>query len=180
LFLADALISDGVDPIVIVKDVGREPMPLDGALDKFSPDQPRVPAGNPDGGQWTGADWEGGSARSRPRRTLSVQVADASATRGHGVETDATPTAARQATTASPPPEAGTANHSGLPFDLAQVDLDQTCSAFIAANCKASILRVFPGQYLDCTLREVQAAAKEGDAAAKSACKLLSRGKYRK
>jgi hypothetical protein len=107
-------------------------------------------------------------------------MADATATRGHEVETDAAPIAPRQATAASPPPESGTADPGGQPLELAQDDLDQTCSAFIAANCKASILRVFPGQYLDCTLREVQAAAKAGDAAAKSACKLLRRGKYRK
>ena len=90
-----------------------EPAPE--ALDKYNPDQPRVPAGNTDGGQWTSGDWEGAS---------------------------------------------GTADPSS-PFELAQADLDQTCSAFIAANCKASILRVFPGQFLDCTLRQVQAAANE-------------------
>lgn len=32
---------------------------------RYSPDQPRVPAGNPDGGQWTGP--AGGSGRSATR-----------------------------------------------------------------------------------------------------------------
>jgi hypothetical protein len=134
LFVADALIQSGVDPSIIVRALGLGPAPLPEALDKYNPDQPRVPARNSDGGQWTSGDWEGASTAANP----------------------------------SPP------------FELAQADLDQTCSAFIAANCKASILRVFPGQFLDCTLRQVQAAAKEGDAAARTACKLLSRGIYRK
>ena len=60
-FLADALVSDGVDRVDIVNGFGLEPTPLDQALDKYSPDQPRVPAGNSEGGQWTSGDWEGGS-----------------------------------------------------------------------------------------------------------------------
>ncbi len=134
LFVADALIQSGVDPSIIVKALGLGLAPMPEALDKYNPDQSRVPAGNSDGGQWTSGDWEGAS---------------------------------------------GTADPSS-PFELAQADLDQTCSAFIAANCKASILRVFPGQFLDCTLRQVQAAANEGDAAARTACTLLSRGTWRK
>jgi hypothetical protein len=31
--------------------------------EKYSPDQPRVPAGNPDGGQWTDGSGEGGAQR---------------------------------------------------------------------------------------------------------------------
>jgi hypothetical protein len=142
LFLADALMSEGVGPLVILKGLGFDPPSPDGALGKYNPDQPRVSAGNPDGGQWTSGGW--------------------------GTDSSGSPTAS------------STADPNGQPFELAQIDLDQTCSAFIAANCKASILRVFPGQYLDCTLRELQAAAKEGDAAARTACKLLNRGKYRK
>jgi hypothetical protein len=34
---------------------------------KYSPDQPRVPAGNPDGGQWTDAGGGGGGAAYRVR-----------------------------------------------------------------------------------------------------------------
>jgi hypothetical protein len=37
----------------------------DVSLEKYSPDQPRVPAGNPDGGQWTSDDGSGGSNDSR-------------------------------------------------------------------------------------------------------------------
>jgi hypothetical protein len=32
---------------------GYEPLPASSLLAKYSPDQPRVPGGNPDGGQWT-------------------------------------------------------------------------------------------------------------------------------
>ena len=162
LFLADALMSEGVDPSVIVKGLGFDPSPPDEALDKYSPDQPRVPAGDPDGGQWTSGDWEGGSSGSPSRRTSGVPVAHASAARGDEIRTGAAPTAPPQA--AAPPAASSTADPNGQPFELAQ-DLDQTCSAFIATNCRAGILRVFPGQYLTCTLREVLAAAKAGDRA---------------
>jgi hypothetical protein len=39
----------------------------------------------------------------------------------------------------------------------------QTCREFIAQNCKASVLRVFPGQLLDVRVDEVLEAAKAGD-----------------
>jgi hypothetical protein len=48
----------------------------------FNPNQPRVPAGNPDGGQWT---LIGGGGSSR------VRLADASNVPGSGVMSDATP-----------------------------------------------------------------------------------------
>jgi len=69
---------------------------------------------------------------------------------------------------------------SSEPIQVAQVDLDQTCESFIAANCKGSIAREFPGQYLTCSLREILAAAKEGDRSAQKACKLLFRNRFRK
>ena len=45
----------------------------DGSLQKYSPDQPRVPAGNPDGGQWTS---EGGNDRSNDPRIISDATPD--------------------------------------------------------------------------------------------------------
>lgn len=180
LFLADALMSDGVESTIILNQLGFDPLSLDQALDKYNPDQPRVPAGSPDGGQWASGGREDGSSGTGPARTSGVQVVDLLATRGHGVETDATPTAAPQTTTTSPPGGLSAPGPNGQPFEIAQADFDQSCSAFIAANCKARILRVFPGQHLECSLREVQAAAKAGDAAARRACKLLGRPEYRK
>ena len=56
----------------------------------------------------------------------------------------------------------------------------QTCRDFIAQNCKASILRVFPGQFLGVSVDEVLRAADDGDAAARTAKKLLTRKEYQK
>ncbi|HEX2134967.1 MAG TPA: hypothetical protein VHG30_03555 [Microvirga sp.] len=50
------------------------------ALKRFNPSQPRVPAGHPDGGQWTDGGWGGGgtpraevvSLRPRPRATRVI------------------------------------------------------------------------------------------------------------
>lgn len=89
LFMADALIEAGADPLVILKGLGFEAEFSDEALGKYNPDQPRVPAGNPDSGQWTNGDWVAeirDQRQSRPR----VQVADASAARGHQTVSDAT------------------------------------------------------------------------------------------
>ena len=89
LFLADALIEAGVEPSDIVKALGLGPAPPE-ALEKYNPDQPRVPAGNTDGGQWTSGDSSGATAGSTTKKPSGVQVADASDTRGHEVTTDAT------------------------------------------------------------------------------------------
>src|ERR1700722_7678989 len=53
LSMADALLQQGVNPIVVAK--GTRSL-ANGALEKRNPDQPRVAAGNPDGGQWTAGD----------------------------------------------------------------------------------------------------------------------------
>jgi len=45
----------------------------------------------------------------------------------------------------------------------------QTCREFIAQNCKASVLRVFPGQLLDLLVDDVLEAAKAGDRSAQTA-----------
>ena len=60
------------------------------------------------------------------------------------------------------------------------IQVGQTCAEFIAANCKASVLRVFPGQFLDVDINDVLAAAKAGDSAAQTARKLLTDGRFRK
>jgi hypothetical protein len=92
LFMADALIEAGVDLLVILKGLCFEAGFLDEALEKYNPNQPRVPAGNPDGGQWTNGGWVAeirDGRRSRP----GLQIADASATRGRQMVSDATPVA---------------------------------------------------------------------------------------
>lgn len=56
----------------------------------------------------------------------------------------------------------------------------ETCAEFIAENCRASVLRVFPGQFLDVPVEDVLDAAKSGDAAARRAKKLLLDNRFRK
>jgi hypothetical protein len=52
LYLADRLIDSGVAPREVAKALGVGLALPDTARAGFNPNQPRVPAGNPDGGQW--------------------------------------------------------------------------------------------------------------------------------
>lgn len=52
LYLADRLITDGAAPREVAKVLGAGLALPDTARAGFNPNQPRVPAGNPDGGQW--------------------------------------------------------------------------------------------------------------------------------
>jgi hypothetical protein len=56
----------------------------------------------------------------------------------------------------------------------------QTCREFIAKNCKASVLRVFPGQFLDALVDDVLEDEKAGDRAAQTARKVLFDARFRK
>jgi hypothetical protein len=58
LFLADQLLADGLSPRQLMKACGLDTAPLDALKAGFNPDEPRVPAGNPDGGQWAGGGTE--------------------------------------------------------------------------------------------------------------------------
>ncbi len=58
--------------------------------------------------------------------------------------------------------------------------IQQTCADFIAANCRAGILRIFPGQYIDQPLSKVYEDAAGGNAAARKAKKLLDQERFRK
>jgi hypothetical protein len=65
---------------------------LQAALKKYSTDQPRVPAGNPDGGQWTNGDGGGGSPSSSSDATAPGTVNPTRyAARDTGTLTDETP-----------------------------------------------------------------------------------------
>jgi hypothetical protein len=88
LFMADALIRSDVEPAAVIKALGLGPVP-DG-LGEYNPDQPRVPAGNPDGGQWTRDGSAGAAADAKTKKPAGVQEADLSGTRGREVRTDAT------------------------------------------------------------------------------------------
>ena len=90
LFLVDAMMEGGVTPSEIVEGLGLGPAFPPEALEKHNPDQPRVPAGNTDGGQWTSGNSSGATAGSTTKQPPGIQVAHASDRRGHEVRTDAT------------------------------------------------------------------------------------------
>lgn len=156
--------SAGVTPEIIVVGLTRDAVGEMRSAIKYSPDQPRVPAGSLDGGQWTR--WDG-AVEAQSACTSGVQMADASATQGSEILSDATPT------------EAGSKHPESEPIRLAQ-DMSQSCADYIAANCKASVLRVFPGEYLSQSLLDVINAAKQGDPAARRAKKLLFDNRFAK
>jgi hypothetical protein len=64
LFLGEKLLAAGVPPRGLMKACGLDPTPLDLLKAGYDPNQPRVPAGNPDGGQWTDGDAASGGAGS--------------------------------------------------------------------------------------------------------------------
>jgi hypothetical protein len=53
LSLGEQLLAVGMSPRQLVEACGVDPVPLGLIKAGFNPDEPRVPAGNPDGGQWT-------------------------------------------------------------------------------------------------------------------------------
>ena len=53
-------------------------------------------------------------------------------------------------------------------------------SGIIAQNCKASVLRVFPGQLLDLLVDDVLEAAEAGNRSTQTARKLLFDTRFRK
>jgi hypothetical protein len=91
----------------------------------YSPEQPRIPAGQPAGGQWTR------EADIPPVRSNYLQVAE-------------------------------------------------TCQEYIQANCRGSIYREFPSQFLDVDISDLKAAAKARDPAARKAHKLLFDLRFKK
>jgi hypothetical protein len=80
LFLADALMSAGVAPDVIVAALTNETAAGGAPAAKYSPDQPRVPAGNGSAsGQWVGANSEvsATSPASQGKRPILLPIVDA-------------------------------------------------------------------------------------------------------
>ena len=117
---------------------------------KYDPNQPRVPEGHPDGGQWTA---EGGGGGDRPinRPMLAWTLPD-------GTATDA-------------PLPIGQVGFT-------KEERAMTAQDFISQNCEARILRVFPSEYLEFTIGEIlklPSSAKKS-----TCMKLLGSGEYRK
>jgi hypothetical protein len=64
LFLGEVLLAHSLTPRELVKACGLDAAFMDLLKAEYSPDQPRVPAGNSDGGQWTSADGSPDAANS--------------------------------------------------------------------------------------------------------------------
>jgi hypothetical protein len=64
LSIGDRLLAAGASPRELMKACGLDPAAFDLLKAGYDPDQPRVPAGNTDGGQWTSGD--DGSATPKP------------------------------------------------------------------------------------------------------------------
>ena len=102
LFSINTLLQGGADPLTIVKGLGIDPAACGVSLGKYSPDQPRVSAGNPDGGQWTSDSTDSDAGVSQAPQPKGVQVADASTSRGNEVMSDALPASISQQETRPP------------------------------------------------------------------------------
>lgn len=102
LLLGEQLLSDGAAPRELIKACGLDLAPLDLAKAGYNPDQPRVPAGNPDGGQWTSGDAIGQDAdpdssmetQSQPSSAFGVTSGDAGARFGPSTPMQDQPTSA--------------------------------------------------------------------------------------
>jgi hypothetical protein len=78
LSAADGLLGSGVEPRMILRALALDSPPDASRTQKYSPDQPRVSAGNTGGGQWTSGSSQGPASSPQPARDAGVQVADAS------------------------------------------------------------------------------------------------------
>ena len=118
---------------------------------KYRPDQPRVPAGDRDGGQWT----NGGEGERDVDVTGSIEPSE---------DQDAD-VEARVILTGG-----------GFTKD----QLKMTVQDFVAQNCQARIHAVIPGEFYDMTIGEVQIEDRAGNARARTCIKVLKRPQYRK
>jgi hypothetical protein len=121
---------------------------------KYDPNQPRVPAGNPDGGQWTA---EGGTSAG------DDSTSDNGSDGGDGGD--------------------ASADHSGNALPIQQVGFTKeermmTAQEFISEKCVASIYSVFPSEFLELTIREIEKSPHSQKAG--RCLKLLRRPDYRK
>jgi hypothetical protein len=145
----------------------------------FNPAQPRVPAGNPDGGQWTSDGSAGGEA-------------GAGMGTGSGSDTSGGITDPRILSDATPDNDW----IPGAQFAQAEIEdqiilaagrggiakqfLKLSVREFVSRFCKASINRELPSQFEDVTIADVLEIAKGGDLAARRCYKLLNQPRFRK
>ncbi len=121
---------------------------------KYSDTQARWPAGDPRGGQWRPKEGGDGENAAGEQGSLS----DGSDLFGEAP--DGTPIELV----------------GGIPEDKR----NWTTQQFMSAYCNARIRAEMPGQFLGMTIEEVMVLAKQGDKAARTCLKLLSRGRFQK
>lgn len=117
----------------------------------FNPNQPRAPAGNPGGGQWT----SGG---------------EDTASSGENREDDSSPSSESSGQVVR------TAGRGGIPRTLWRLTVRQ----FVSTYCRGSINRELPRQFDDISISELFEIAKGGDSAARTCAKLLKEQRFRK
>lgn len=84
LFAAEQLLDDGLSPCELIKACDLDPTLLDLRKAGYNPDQPRLPAGNPDGGQWTNDGASGNSSTKPAGGRPPTATADADTGPGYG------------------------------------------------------------------------------------------------
>lgn len=72
LFAADRVLAAGLAPRELLKACGLDTGPLDLLKAGYNPEEPRVPAGNPDGGQWTYGEAGGAEPESSARPQIPI------------------------------------------------------------------------------------------------------------
>lgn len=124
---------------------------------KYSVDQPRVPSGSPDGGQWTSGSGGGGdSGVSSPLGAVTSAVTTSLGTAEPFFQSV---------------PVAG-----GFTKD----QLTMPVQDFVSNYCIGSINRELPSQFLSSTIDTVKKLAGAGDAAAVKCLKILNQDLFRK
>ena len=124
---------------------------------KYSPDQPRWPAGYPRGGQWMPKE---GGEEGVPEELERDAAEDSESLSAFGEAPDETPIEPV----------------GGIP----ESEKGSTVQSFMSRYCNAGTRAEMPGQFLGMTILEVMQLAKQGDSAARTCLKLLKKNEYRK
>jgi hypothetical protein len=119
----------------------------------YNPNQPRVPAGRRDGGQWTSGDG-------------NDTTSDAGEAYDAGESGEADPHVVL----------AAARKPGGLPKKV----YDWTVRQFVSEYCKGSINKELPGQFEDVIIGDLIDMAKGGDAATRKCKKILEQPRFRK
>ncbi len=149
-FLSDAEKREALGYVGAQKHNARKYSDADLEL-RYSPDQPRVAAGNSDGGQWT--DGEGGLG--------SIAA---------GLQDDLLPGTG----------EGLVGGLIRLAGGFAKDQLKMSVQAFASGHCQGRVFRRLPSQFLGMLISQVMSLAKGGNAAARSCIKILGQDRFRK